>query len=50
VTHGTRLTATVRSRGEPGLGLDGGVGVGVVTKPGLGLGLGGPAIAPVSAR
>jgi cobalt-precorrin-5B (C1)-methyltransferase len=31
----------------PGLELDGGVGVGVVTKPGLGLELGGPAINPV---
>jgi len=47
VTHGARLTATVRWRGEPGLRLDGGVGVGVVTKPGLGLELGGPAINPV---
>jgi cobalt-precorrin-5B (C1)-methyltransferase len=47
VTHGARLTATVRWRREPGLGLDGGVGVGVVTKPGLGLELGGPAINPV---
>ena len=47
VTHGARLTATVRWRAEPGLELDGGVGVGVVTKPGLGLELGGPAINPV---
>jgi len=47
VTHGARLTATVRWRGEPGIALDGGVGVGVVTKPGLGLELGGPAINPV---
>jgi len=47
VTHGARLTATVRWRGEPGIELDGGVGVGVVTKPGLGLELGGPAINPV---
>ena len=47
VTHGARLTATVRWRGEPGLELDGGVGVGVVTKPGLGLELGAPAINPV---
>jgi cobalt-precorrin-5B (C1)-methyltransferase len=47
VTHGARLTATVCWRGEPGLELDGGVGVGVVTKPGLGLELGGPAINPV---
>ena len=47
VTHGARLTATVRWRQEPGIALDGGVGVGVVTKPGLGLELGGPAINPV---
>jgi cobalt-precorrin-5B (C1)-methyltransferase len=47
VTHGARLTATVRWREEPGIELDGGVGVGVVTKPGLGLELGGPAINPV---
>ena len=47
VTHGARLTATVRWRKEPGIELDGGVGVGVVTKPGLGLELGGPAINPV---
>jgi cobalt-precorrin-5B (C1)-methyltransferase len=47
VTHGARLTATVRWRDEPGIVLDGGVGVGVVTKPGLGLELGGPAINPV---
>ena len=37
----------MRWRAEPGLELDGGVGVGVVTKPGLGLELGGPAINPV---
>jgi cobalt-precorrin-5B (C1)-methyltransferase len=47
VTHGARLTATVRWRGQPGIDLQGGVGVGVVTKPGLGLELGGPAINPV---
>jgi cobalt-precorrin-5B (C1)-methyltransferase len=48
VTHGSRLTATVSwRRGETGLALHGGVGVGVVTKPGLGLEVGGPAINPV---
>jgi len=47
VTHGARLTATVRWREHPGIALQGGVGVGVVTKPGLGLELGAPAINPV---
>ena len=47
VTHGAHLTATVRWAAEPGLRLEGGVGVGVVTKPGLGLEVGGPAINPV---
>ncbi|MCW2665886.1 MAG: cobalt-precorrin-6A synthase [Frankiales bacterium] len=47
VTHGAHLTATVRWASAPGLHLEGGLGVGVVTKPGLGLEVGGPAINPV---
>ncbi|HEV2373421.1 MAG TPA: cobalt-precorrin-5B (C(1))-methyltransferase [Streptosporangiaceae bacterium] len=44
VTHGAHLTATVRWRDGPGLALEGGEGVGVVTKPGLGLEVGAPAV------
>ncbi|PWU58976.1 cobalt-precorrin-5B (C(1))-methyltransferase [Micromonospora globispora] len=44
VTNGAELTATVTWRPEPGLRLDGGPGVGTVTRPGLGLEVGGPAI------
>ncbi|GAA3746552.1 cobalt-precorrin-5B (C1)-methyltransferase [Spinactinospora alkalitolerans] len=47
VTHGAHVTATVTRRADPGLELDGGIGVGVVTRPGLGLEPGGPAINPV---
>jgi cobalt-precorrin-5B (C1)-methyltransferase len=51
VTHGAHLTATVswqtQGDGNGGLELEGGEGVGVVTKPGLGLEIGGPAINPV---
>ena len=44
VTHGARLTARARWRAAPGVGLAGGEGVGVVTKPGLGIEVGEPAI------
>src|SRR6516164_264171 len=44
VTHGAHLTATVRWRTEPGIVLEAGEGVGVVTKPGLGIDVGEPAI------
>ncbi|NJC73271.1 cobalt-precorrin-5B (C(1))-methyltransferase [Planosporangium thailandense] len=47
VTHGAHLTATVSWCAGDGVHLDGGEGVGVVTKPGLGLPVGGPAINPV---
>ena len=50
VTHGAHLTATVRWSDAPGVHLEGGIGVGVVTKPGLGLEVGGPAINPVPRR
>src|SRR4029077_16917508 len=44
VTHGAHLTATVRWRTEPGVLLEGGEGVGIVTKPGLGIEVGESAI------
>jgi cobalt-precorrin-5B (C1)-methyltransferase len=44
VTHGAHLTARVRWREVPGAVLEGGEGVGVVTKPGLGIEVGDPAI------
>jgi cobalt-precorrin-5B (C1)-methyltransferase len=47
VTHGAEICATVSWRTEGGLVLDGGVGVGRVTKPGLGLEVGSAAINPV---
>ncbi|MCZ7570898.1 MAG: cobalt-precorrin-5B (C(1))-methyltransferase [Ardenticatenaceae bacterium] len=47
VTHGALICARVAWCEEPGLRLDGGVGVGRVTLPGLGLDVGGPAINPV---
>jgi cobalt-precorrin-5B (C1)-methyltransferase len=50
VTDGAHLTTRVSWREEPGLELDRGEGVGVVTKPGLGLPVGGPAINEVPRR
>jgi cobalt-precorrin-5B (C1)-methyltransferase len=50
VTHGAHLTARVSWRDEPGMDLDRGEGVGLVTKPGLGLPVGGPAINDVPRR
>ncbi|MDA2805383.1 cobalt-precorrin-5B (C(1))-methyltransferase [Nocardiopsis suaedae] len=47
VTHGAHVTATVTRAPGSGLHLDGGVGVGVVTRPGLGLDPGEAAINPV---
>ena len=50
VTHLAHLTARVSWREEPGIELDRGEGVGLVTKPGLGLTVGGPAINEVPRR
>jgi cobalt-precorrin-5B (C1)-methyltransferase len=50
VTHLAEVVATVSFHDAPGLDLAGGVGVGVVTRPGLGLAVGGPAINPVPRR
>lgn len=43
-THGAHIHSTVRWSSRPGIHLDGGYGVGRVTKPGLGLAVGEPAI------
>jgi cobalt-precorrin-5B (C1)-methyltransferase len=50
VTDGAHLTATVSWLGRAGLDLDGGEGVGTVTKPGLGLEVDRPAINSVPAQ
>ena len=47
VTHGAHLTVRARWRPEAGVVLEGGEGVGVVTKPGLGIEVGEPAITAV---
>ncbi|RAL26290.1 cobalt-precorrin-5B (C(1))-methyltransferase [Thermoflavimicrobium daqui] len=46
-THGARIVATVSWSQQPGVQLDGGVGVGRVTKPGLPVPVGEAAINPV---
>ncbi len=46
-THGAEICATVRRAQADGIVLAGGVGVGMVTKPGLELPVGSPAINPV---
>lgn len=50
VTHGAEIRASVWRSTTPGIALVGGVGVGVVTRPGLGLEIGGAAINPVPRR
>lgn len=50
VTNGARLVARVRWSASPGVRIEGGEGVGVVTRPGLGLAVGGPAVNPVPRR
>ncbi len=50
VTHGAHLTASVSWRDEPGLELEGGEGVGTITRAGLGLPVGAPAINEVPRR
>ncbi len=46
-THNAEIGAEVAWDPRPGIHLEGGTGVGRVTKPGLGLDVGGPAINPV---
>jgi cobalt-precorrin-5B (C1)-methyltransferase len=50
ITHGAEIVATVCRDPTPGVQINGGKGVGVVTLPGLGLAIGGPAINPVPRR
>ncbi|GAB6932669.1 cobalt-precorrin-5B (C(1))-methyltransferase [Calditerricola satsumensis] len=50
VTHGARIYATVMWRNEPGIEIDGGPGVGRVTRPGLPVPVGEAAINPVPRR
>lgn len=50
VTDGAEIRATAAWKEEPGVSIDRGEGVGVVTKPGLEIAVGMPAINPVPAR
>ena len=47
VTNGAEIWASVSWKDEPGISIDGGEGVGMVTKPGLEIPVGMPAINPV---
>ncbi|MDO4921182.1 MAG: cobalt-precorrin-5B (C(1))-methyltransferase CbiD [Phascolarctobacterium sp.] len=49
-THGILVYARVEKCAEPGVTIEGGVGVGRVTKPGLACQVGGPAINPTPRR
>lgn len=49
-TNGILVFAKVESTAEPGVHIEGGVGVGRVTKPGLACAVGGPAINPTPRR
>ena len=50
ITHGAEIQSFVSWADETGITLEGGVGVGVITKPGLPLDIGEPAINPVPRR
>ena len=50
VTHGAEICSTASWIELPGIEIDGGEGVGKVTRPGLGLEIGSPAINPVPRR
>ncbi|MBM2825982.1 MAG: cobalamin biosynthesis protein CbiD [Dehalococcoidia bacterium] len=58
ITHGAEIVATLSwtdepfdvAQDKPGITIDRGEGVGLITKPGLGLPVGGPAINPVPRR
>lgn len=49
-THGAEIVAELSLRGEPGIGIEGGAGVGRITKPGLGIAIGQASITRVPRR